>query len=166
MMNAHVNSSRTSVTVLLTRTMLLLSMVILNSCKGKPKETEREILTKPQIILDADIPIAELTLAGIKIGDPESAIDKSLIRKTADYADHRFVWCTNETGYKIANGKIVWLQLNGDDLLSRLGVANTDAMKKALGPPDDVKSDIYSFKKRHQEWIWKTDAIRLINIEQ
>jgi hypothetical protein len=168
MMNSRTIFSHTITTIWTKRSMVtLLSVVLLSSCKGKPKETEREVLTKPQIILDADIPITELTLAGIKIGDPESAIDKSLIRKTADHPDRRVVWCTNGTGYNIVNGKVVWLQLNGDDLLSRLGIANPDAMKKAMGPPDEMKNAyMYVYTKRHQVWDWKADGIDLINIEQ
>jgi len=116
-------------------------------------DTTRDILFHPELLLDPNMSPTDITLSGVRIGDPESAIPSSIVEKPKD--KHGFIWCKGGIKFKIDDGKVVRFNMNNPEALAKLGLgkdaeSNRKQIVARFGQPDrtdgsGLSSEIYSY---------------------
>jgi hypothetical protein len=141
---------------------LIPGLFLLASCAAThhaaPKQRlANEIADHPQILLDGSVPLDEMTLKGVKLGDAESAIAESRIEKRSDAG---WVVCNDGTRYRVADGSVITLGAWDPAILEPLKLTSPADIEKRLGQPDSTDDVapvvIYHFKKGRLSVLWNT----------
>ena len=111
-----------------------------------------ELSQNPNYLFDPHFNPNQVTLYGIKIGDPQSKINPATISVQSDASG--WIHTTNGVGYRIANGKVVELVLNWD-FTSKIGLNRQDQIEIQFGKPDstDTKPIIGSYMQTEYNYI-------------
>jgi len=92
-----------------------------------------EIADRPTVLADPAAPIDKLTLRGVRLGDPRTAI--SIHRKISE-DDRGWIITRDSCRYRILDDKVITLGLWDRNLLEQLGVTGEQDVARVFGPPE------------------------------
>jgi predicted AlkP superfamily pyrophosphatase or phosphodiesterase len=103
-----------------------------------------EIADNPQVLYDHTIPVQGMSLHGIKLGDPSSAIATWRV----DHERDNWIVCDDGSRYRIEDKKIATLGVWDNRILSKLDIHSPDDIAARFGKPEktDQIKDIYMYR--------------------
>ena len=125
-----------------------------SSSATQPSETI-EILRHPEILIDGSVAPSDMTLNGVRLGQPESEIPEQLIleRKEAGW-----ILAREDCRYRVLDGRVVTLGVWNDRALEKLQIRTRDDLAARFGPPSSVDDlneiQIYRYDERKLTAIW------------
>jgi hypothetical protein len=153
---------------------LIPALFLLASCAATPAAAPKqrlpnEIADHPQILLDGSVPLDEMALKGVKLGDPESAIAESRIEKRSDAG---WIVCSDGTRYRVADGRVITLGAWDKEILKSLNIRSPADIEQRFGKPDSNEEvapiTIYHFKDGRLSVLWNTfeNQINAVNVSK
>jgi hypothetical protein len=148
----------------------VMMLLMLSSCAMfHSRETlhSNEIADYPAILYNHSLPPDEMTLRGIKLGDPESAIP---IGSIENRATDGWIVCYNRARYRIENGKIATLGVWDSRIIDQLNVPLIEDIEIRFGKADKIEPVnpllVYHYDERHMTVLWnqfetKVDAVNI-----
>lgn len=148
-------------------------MLLLCSCatmrRAEPY-SPTDIASNPAILHDGSVPRDQMTLRGVRLGDPKSAIFASRI----DDPNGKGGWiiCTDGSRYRIESDIVATLGLWDVKALSRLNISSPADIEARFGKPEAVEDAglafIYRYAGGKVSVIWnKAEAqINAVNVSR
>jgi hypothetical protein len=114
-----------------------------------------EIASNPAMLYDNSVPREEMTLRGVRLGDPQSAIRSTRILKQGDGG---WIVCRDGARYQITDGNVATLGVWDRKILDKLDLKSPADIESRFGKPDskdDLKDVvIYHFRSGKVAVIW------------
>ena len=155
---------------------ILLTFVLLAtaSCSAlRPARTyphsPGEIADNPSILIDGSIPREEMSLRGVKLGDPKSAIKSSRILKTSDGG---WIVCTDGARYQINDDAVAVLGVWDRNILDKLNLKNPAEIESRFGKPESTDDLDYIVIYRYQKgkitvlWNKHEQQVNAVNVSK
>lgn len=126
-----------------------------------------EISRDPKILATAQDKWGEMTLYGVKIGDPQSVLPKKQIREEINAG---WIVMRNNNRYLSGNDNhIDALGIFETRLLEQLGIASESDISRVFGPDGipvkpNVGDTIYYFNDRHIRVVWNLVEKRVVAV--
>jgi hypothetical protein len=119
----------------------MLSLVLLASCamlhpRAAHVPQPSEIADHPAILYDRTIPTTQMTLHGIRLGDPRSAIPAWRI----DHERDNWIVCDDSSRYRIENNVVAALGVWDNRILYKLNIHSPADIEARFGKPDKTES--------------------------
>lgn len=104
---------------------------------ARPLRHAGEIAGNPAILCNRSIPIQQMSLHGVRLGDPASVIRKSRIR----IHDQKTGWiiCRDGSRYRLQDSAVATLGVWDNRLLARLNIASPADIESRFGKPDSIE---------------------------
>jgi hypothetical protein len=146
--------------------LILIGVLIVGGCASGDKPaystSPLEISSDPTILYRSRDSWREMTLGGIRIGDPESSLPTSKVRQRTDSG-----WIIMRDGsrYRVKDGRIIGLGVWREDLLAKLQIDSPRDIPARFGKPDQktefTKEQIYHYQQEHIHIVWNSFENRL-----
>jgi hypothetical protein len=140
-----------------------LASCTINQPRRTPAEGDDELFYHPQLVVDKEVPLERLTLWGVKLGDPATAIPRGRIR---EHARQGWLWCDRGTRYRIDQGTVVTLGIWDPTLLESFHIHSPADIEARFGPTQDIDIAnpirVYRYRDGKLAVIW-TDRERQLN---
>lgn len=151
-----------------------ISICALCSCmitrpRSIPAASDVELFYHPQLLADKEIPLDRLTLWGVKLGDPSTAIPPARIR---EHARQGWVWCDRGARYRIDQGMVVTLGVWDPNLLKSFNIKSPTDIETRFGPTSSIDVAeplrIYRYRGGKLSVIWndREQQLNAINISR
>ena len=99
-----------------------------------------ELTEKPEVLLKP-FDYKALTIYGVKIGDPESAIPKAKLKGFGPSSElHEYAVMTGGYRIGIIDGKVKWLAVTSQKVLKSMGLDGKDDVEHVFGKADRVET--------------------------
>jgi hypothetical protein len=153
---------------------LVAAVLLLASCGGLHHETAQsyspsEIADNPAMLYDNSVPREEMTLRGVRLGDPQAAIRSTRILKQADAG---WIVCRDGARYQITDGSVATLGVWDRKILDQLDLKTPADIESRFGKPDskdDLKDVvIYHFRSGKVAVIWNNfeKQVNAVNVSR
>jgi hypothetical protein len=120
---------------------LWIALLLLTSCgsvvrrHSTPAIVPNEIFHHPSILHDSSVPRDQMTLWGVKLGDPESAIAS---RRILDTGREGWIKCRDGSRYRIQDDVVATLGVWDPKILARLDIKSPAQIEARFGKPDKI----------------------------
>jgi hypothetical protein len=157
------------------------ALLLVASCGAPPKaeSPERtgagdasitEIADNPGILNKRPLPREQISLRGVKLGDPESAIRESRIIKRA--AEGNWTICRDGARYRIdeGNATVVTLGVWDPAILRKLNINSPADIESRFGKPESTDQvepiTIYRYDEGHLSVLWnnRENQLNAVNV--
>lgn len=152
--------------------LILFTVTLAIGCAGKKSSTEPanttaeptlEISRDPTILITQRDKWDQMTLQGIKVGDPESSIPPG---KISERTKNNWIVMRNANRFRIADGTITTVGVWQNSLLSKLGVNVQEDVEKVFGKPKEyvritTSLHLYTYQDGHVHVVWNQTEKRL-----
>jgi hypothetical protein len=129
--------------------------------------SSREISMNPAVLLDTSVPLSQVELYGVKLGDVQAAIPAGEVAGPPDASG----WVGlkgRENVYRIENGRVAALRLADEGVLAKLGVQTESDVAAKFGHPGqqidagpDAPDVSYVFRDGQLTVQWNRKANRV-----
>lgn len=154
---------------------LWIALLFLTSCgsvvrrHSTPAIAPNEIFHNPAILYDSSVPREQMTLWGIKLGDPDSSIPRA---RVLDTGREGWIKCHDGSRYRVQDGVVVVLGVWDPRIIERLNITSPDQIEARFGKPDKIDNAdpvmIYRYVGGRISVLWnKTEGqVNAVNISR
>jgi hypothetical protein len=132
--------------------------------------SSREVSMSPAVLYDSSVPLAQVQLYGIRLGDAQAAIPAADVAGPADASG----WVGlkgRDNVYRIENGKVAAMRLADEGALAKLGVQSESDVAGKFGHPGqqidagpDAPDVSYVFRDGQLTVQWSRKANRVMAV--
>jgi hypothetical protein len=129
--------------------------------------SSRELSMNPMILFDASVPLSQVQLYGVKLGDVQAAIPAGEVAGLAD-ASGWIGFKGRDNVYRIENGKVAAMRVADEAVLGKLGVQSESDVTTKFGHPGqqidagpDAPDVSYVFRDGQLTVQWNRKANRV-----
>lgn len=131
-----------------------------------PPTLPYEVTVNPRLLIDPAAPIDQLSVRGVRLGDPRSAISP---RRVIEENDFGWVYTRDLSRYRLMDGKVVTVGCWDGSVLEQLGVASEEDVERAFGKAEQklqLSHNIVSFHYQdgRKRAIWNRFEQRLVAV--
>lgn len=125
-----------------------------------------EVTANPRLLTDPSTAIDQLSVRGVRLGDPRSAISA---RRVLEENDLGWVFTRDGCRYRVIDGKVAILGCWDRETLEQLGIGSEDDVERVFGKPEEklqLSHNIISFRYQggQKRAIWNRFEQRLVAV--